>query len=125
MEELAEAILGFLPENRVHEILDQHGLPERTAKTITDRTTLFDELETIRERSYAYNDEEEVEGLRAVGAPVIDRDETVLGSLSVAGPTSQLKGAPFNEELPKQVQRAANVIEMKINMATHGTESRV
>lgn len=120
-----KAILAFLPEDRVDDILDEHGLPERTANTITDRDELHDELATVRERGYAYNDEEEVEGLRAVGAPVIDRDDTVLGSLSVAGPTSRLKGTPFDEELPEQVQRAANVIEVNINMATHGSESRV
>ncbi|MFC6888857.1 IclR family transcriptional regulator [Halorubrum trueperi] len=119
-----KAILAFLSEDCVDEILEQHGLPERTANTITDREKLQDELATIRERGYAYNDEEEVEGLRAVGAPVIDRDEAVLGSLSVAGPTSRLKGTPFNEELPEQVQRAANVIEVNINMATHGNDSK-
>lgn len=120
-----KAILAFLSEDHVDDILDEHGLPERTANTITDRDELHDELATVRERGYAYNDEEEVEGLRAVGAPVIDRDDTVLGSLSVAGPTSRLKGTPFDEELPEQVQRAANVIEVNINMATHGPESRV
>lgn len=118
-----KAILAFLPEDRVDDILDQHGLPERTANTITDRDTLFDELDAVRDRGYAYNDEEEVEGLRAVGAPVIDRDGNVLGSLSVAGPTSRLQGEAFAEDLPEKVQRAANVIEVNINMATHGTES--
>ncbi|MFD1571021.1 IclR family transcriptional regulator [Halorubrum laminariae] len=118
-----KVILAFLPDARVNEILNQHGLTERTANTITDRDELADELATVQERGYAYNDEEEVEGLRAVGAPVIDRDDTVLGSLSVAGPTSRLKGTFFDEELPEQVQRAANVIEVNINMATHGAES--
>jgi DNA-binding IclR family transcriptional regulator len=119
-----KAILAFFPEDRVDEVLEQHGLPERTANTITDLETLHDELATIRERGYAYKDEEEVEGLRAVGAPVIDHEETVLGSLSIAGPTSRLKGTPFNEDLPEQVQRAANVIKMNINIATHGTGSK-
>jgi DNA-binding IclR family transcriptional regulator len=119
-----KAILAFLPADERERILDRHGLPERTANTITDRDELLDELATVRDRGYAYNDEEEVEGLRAVGAPVIDRDDTVLGSLSVAGPTSRLKGEAFDEELPEEVQRAANVIEVNINMATHGTDSR-
>ena len=120
-----KAILAFLSEDRVEGILDQHGLPKRTANTITDRDRLFEDLATIRDRGYAYNDEEEVEGLRAVGAPVIDRDDNVLGSLSVAGPTSRLKGTPFEEEFPEKVQRAANVIEVNINMATHGADSGV
>jgi DNA-binding IclR family transcriptional regulator len=118
-----KAILAFLPDERVHTILDQHGLPERTANTITDRDALLDELDAVRDQGYAYNDEEEVEGLRAVGAPVIDRGGNVLGSLSVAGPTSRLKGEQFAEQLPEQVQRAANVIEVNINMATHDTDA--
>jgi DNA-binding IclR family transcriptional regulator len=85
-----KAILAHLPRERVDEILTQHGLPERTPYTITDRDELVDELRTVREQGYACNDEEEIEGLRAVGAPVIDRHGDVLGSLSVAGPTSRL-----------------------------------
>jgi DNA-binding IclR family transcriptional regulator len=115
-----KAILAYLPRSRVEGILDQHGLPERTANTITDRAELFEELDTVRQQGYACNDEEEVEGLRAVGAPVIDRNDNVLGSLSVTAPTSRLKGAQFNEELPETVQSAANVIEVNVNMATHG-----
>ncbi|MFB6109162.1 MAG: IclR family transcriptional regulator [Haloplanus sp.] len=118
-----KAILAYLPEERVDEILDQHGLPAQTANTITDRSDLFEKLETVRERGYAYNDEEEVEGLRAVGAPVIDRNDNVLGSLSVAGPTSRLKGEQFTSEIPERVQSAANVIEVNVNMATHDDES--
>ena len=64
-----------------------------------------------------------MEGLRAVGAPVIDREGTVLGSLSVAGPTSRLKGEQFDDVLPEKVTRAANVIEVNVNMATQGTNS--
>lgn len=117
-----KAILAFLPRDRVDEILDQHGLPEQTANTITDRDELYEELDAVRQQEYAHNDEEEVQGLRAVGAPVIDRDENVLGSLSVAGPTSRLKGEQFEERLPEKVQSAANVIEVNVNMATHGSE---
>lgn len=118
-----KVILAFLPEARVDEILTQHGLAERTTNTITDREELTEELLTVREQGYACNDEEEVEGLRAVGAPVIYRDGNVLGSLSVSGPTSRLKGSFFDEELPEQVQRAANLIEVNVNMAIHEAES--
>lgn len=117
-----KAILAYLPKDRVDDILDQHGLPKQTPNTITDRDELFDELEKVREQGYASNDEEEVEGLRAVGAPVIDRHEDVLGSLSVAGPTSRLKGDQFREDLPEKVQSTANVIEVNINMEAYGSE---
>lgn len=113
-----KAILAFLPDSRIREIVDTHGLPAQTEKTITDIETLFDELTTVRERGYAYNDEEEIAGFRAVSAPVRSPDGEVLGSLSVSGPTSVVKGDRFRESLPEKVVRSANIIEVNINMET-------
>ena len=111
-----KAILAYLPRERVQEILDERGLPARTERTITDTESLFAELERVRERGYAYNDAEEIEGFRAVGAPVRGTDGEVLGSLSVSGPTSVMQGDRFKEELPQRVTQSANVIEVNINM---------
>lgn len=113
-----KAILASLPRERVEEIIDEHGLPAQTANTITDAEALFAELEQIRERGYAYNDAEEIDGFRAVGAPIRDADDRVLGSLSVSGPTSIMQGDRYQEELPQRVTRSANVIEVNINMNT-------
>jgi DNA-binding IclR family transcriptional regulator len=110
------AILAALPRDRVEEIIDEHGLPAQTANTITDRETLFAELETIHERGYAYNDEEEIDGFRAIGAPICDADGRVRGSLSISGPTSIMQGKRYHEALPERVTRSANVIEVNINM---------
>ncbi len=113
-----KAILAFLPDDRVRAIVDTHGLPARTENTITDIETLFDELAAIRGRGYAYNDEEEIEGFRAVGAPIRASDGRVLGSLSVSGPRSVMKGDRFRKSLPEEVMRSANIIEVNINMET-------
>lgn len=40
--------------------------------TITDREVLFSELGQTRERGYAYNDEEEIRGFRAINASIKD-----------------------------------------------------
>ncbi|ELZ30553.1 ArcR family transcription regulator [Halosimplex carlsbadense 2-9-1] len=112
-----KAILAFLPQHRVEAIVDRHGLPRRTANTITDREELFDHLATVRERGYAVNDEEEIEGLRAVGAPIRDRDGDVLGSISISGPTSLVDGDTFYEALPERVMETANIIEVNRNMS--------
>lgn len=113
-----KAILAYLSRKKVTSILDQHGLPQHTPQTITDRKTLYEELDTIRERGYAFNDEEEVNGFRAVGAPVLRPDGEVLGSLSVSGPTSVLDDDRFYEEIPDAVTHAANVIEVSMNMSS-------
>ena len=108
---LGKAILAYLPRGRVDEIVDTHGLPEFTDQTITTRAELYEELETIRDRGYAFDNEEKIEGLRCVAAPVKD-DDGVLGAVSVSGPSSRMKGERFREDLPDKVLRSANVIEI-------------
>jgi len=44
-----KAVLAELPEERVQEIIDTHGLPAMTEESITDPGHLFDELSEIRE----------------------------------------------------------------------------
>jgi len=115
---LGKAILAYLPEERVDEIIDQHGLPRSTENTITDRDALFDELERVRERDgIAFNKEEQLRGVRAVGAPVQDANGTVIGALSVSGPTHRMKGARLNEEMPDMVLGTANELELGIEYA--------
>jgi DNA-binding IclR family transcriptional regulator len=113
-----KSVLAHLPEEKVERIIDEHGLPRRTENTITDRETLFEELARIRERGYARNDEEEVPGLRAVGAPIIDSDGGVLGAISISAPHSRLQGERFETELPETVVQTANVIELNLETSS-------
>lgn len=111
-----KAILAHLSHGQIQKIIGQHGLEKRTKNTITDPTTLLERVELICERGFAYNDEEEVEGFRAVAAPIRMADGTVLGSISVSGPTSYLDDTTFRETLPEQVMNTAKIIEVNINM---------
>ncbi|RZH67846.1 IclR family transcriptional regulator [Natrinema altunense] len=85
-----KAMLALLSDERVREILDRWGLPATTAHTITDESTLFDELETIRRRGYATNDEELIDGYRSIGAAITGPDDAVIGAFSVGGPAYRL-----------------------------------
>lgn len=111
---LGKAILAFLPEERVVEIVDRHGFPRVTENTITDRETLFEELEEVRERGIATDDEERIPGVRCVAAPFHDPEGEVAGAVSVSGPKSGLQDETFSRELPDQVTRASNVIEVNL-----------
>lgn len=111
---IGKAILAYLPDERVRAIYDEYGLPRRTENTITDFETLQTELQEVRERGYAVNDEEEIIGLRAVGAPVRQSNGSVLGAISVSGPLTRMKGETFETTIPEQVMQAANLIELNI-----------
>jgi len=111
---LGKAILAHLPADRVDEILEYHGLPSSTPRTVTDRQTLEAELEEIRASGFAFDDEERLKGLRCVAAPILSNEGRVLGAVSVSGPTTRLKGSRFEEELPEMVLQAVNVTELNV-----------
>ena len=111
---LGKAILAHLPEDRAREILDRHGLPAATPNTITDRKQLHETLAEIRECGIAYCGQERVEGLQCVAAPVLGRDDEVLGAISVAAPTTRLTDERFAKKIPELVLQAANVVEINI-----------
>ncbi|AEH39147.1 IclR family transcriptional regulator [Halopiger xanaduensis] len=85
-----KAMLAAMSEDHVRSILDRWGLPATTEQTITSESTLFEELETIRRRGYAVNDEELIEGYRSIGAAVTGPDGDVLGAFTVGGPTYRM-----------------------------------
>lgn len=117
-----KAILSQLDRERVESIIEQHGLSERTDQTTTDPEQLFNELEQIREEGVAYNDEEEIEGFRAVGVPICTRHGDVLGSVSISGPVSFLQEETFRSEIPDLAIKTANLIEVNINMSDRSVE---
>ena len=111
---LGKAILATLDEERREGVLDRHGLPEQTPQTVTDREELLAQLDDIRERGYAYDDEERLAGLRCVAAAVQSNSGRVLGAVSISGPTNRLRGDRFREELPQELLEAVNVIELNV-----------
>jgi DNA-binding IclR family transcriptional regulator len=111
---LGKATLAYLPEERVDEIIETHGLPSVTENTVSNETDLIEELEEIRDRGYALDDGERIEGLRCVAAPVTDNGGVAIGAISVSGPKNRLRENRFNEELPDKVTGVANVIELNM-----------
>ncbi|MFC5136414.1 MULTISPECIES: IclR family transcriptional regulator [Haloferacaceae] len=111
---MGKAILAQLPQKRIDEIIEQHGLPEMTESSIVDRDGLDEELEQIRQQGFALDRGEHVKRLRGVGAPVLGPDGGVCGAVSVAGPERELQDEFFNEELPDTVLDTTNIIELRL-----------
>jgi len=83
---LGKAILASLPRQQVLEFVRTHGFRSYTRNTITRLSLLESELRRTRERGYAVDDEEREDGLRCIGAPVLDHTGRVVAAISIAGP---------------------------------------
>ncbi|WP_226013348.1 IclR family transcriptional regulator [Halomicrobium salinisoli] len=111
---LGKTIMANRPREEVEEIVDRRGLPAVTETTVSDREELFEVLDEVRERGYAYDDEERVKGMRCVAAPITDDDGRAIAAVSVSGPKSRMRGDRFEEEIPELILRSANVIEVNL-----------
>ncbi len=65
-------------------------LVRRTKSSITSRTKLLAELETVRRNGFAVIKNELEEGLVAVAAPIREIDGSVIGAISISGPTPRI-----------------------------------
>lgn len=108
-----KAILAQLPRAEAERIVDERGLPARTERTITDPERLFEELEATRDRGYALNLGEDLEGIRAVGVPIVFEGR-VLGALSVAGPAHRLTTERCENELVETLFAAVDDVELNL-----------
>lgn len=101
-------------------------LEQRTARTISNRTTLDADLALTRQRGYAIANEELEPGLVAIAAPVCrggDGDGHVVAALSVSGPSSRLTG----DEIPAAAARcvaAADAMSVILGYRPHGERAR-
>jgi DNA-binding IclR family transcriptional regulator len=110
-----KALLATMSDERVAEISDRWGLPRRTENTITSQAELFDELEAIRERGFAYSDGEAVNGLRAVGYPVRGINDDVVCAISLFGPSYRMTDNRFRTEIPNILKSSVERLERTIS----------
>ena len=88
---LGKAMLSCLDEREVKRIVQTYPIREYTPNTANDVKALLTELERVRQRGYAVDDEEFELGLRCVGAPIRDYTGEMVGAIGVAGPSTRLK----------------------------------
>jgi len=84
---LGKVLLAYRTLDEFNQFVKEHGLPPRTARTITSKVRLLQELETVRLGEYASSNEEEFVGGRAVAAPIVDGFGKVCAAVSGAGPS--------------------------------------
>jgi len=81
--------LAHLPPHDLDAVLSQ-PLTSYTDRTITEPDILRQELEAVRQQGYGFDDEGFEAGIRAVSAPIYDREANVVAAMSVPGPTSRM-----------------------------------
>ena len=109
-----KAILASWSDNRVRSVIEQWGLPEVTAHTITSEEALFEQLEAIQHRGYAVNNQQHLDGIHSIGAAVMYPDNSVFGGISIAGPHYRMDKTRIENYLAPELLEAVDIIETRL-----------
>jgi len=85
-----KALLAHYPPERLAHLIESHGLPAATEKTIVTPQALRHNLDQARVRGFAVDDEEAAHGIRCVAAPIFDHTGEVIAAISISGPASRI-----------------------------------
>ncbi|HEY8369298.1 MAG TPA: IclR family transcriptional regulator [Thermodesulfobacteriota bacterium] len=81
---VGKLLLAFGPPGLLDEVIAERGLPAMTPATITDRARLVRELERIRQQGYSVSEEENVEGVYGLAAPIRNHAGEVIGAVHIS-----------------------------------------
>lgn len=117
-----KAVLAEMSPDEIEEIVEYWGMPADTEHTITSVEELQIELDTIRKRGYAINDEELIEGFRSIGMTVHYPNERILGALSIGGPKYRIDTEPEAAHV-QNLQNTVDSFEHQISEGLHNEEN--
>lgn len=110
-----KAILAALPEDRLDAILSTQELVEFTDHTLTSRSELIDDLETVRTRRLAVDREEWQTDLRGIATSISGPTGDVFGAVYVLSPMESMSGKRFQQDIPGLVLSSANQIRKDLH----------
>lgn len=85
----AKVLLTRESDDRLRDMIREEGLPRFTARSIVDEQDYLDEIQNVRSRGYAMDDEEYLSGIRAVAVSLDNREGPSL-AVWVVGLTSTM-----------------------------------
>src|SRR5262249_38912601 len=93
-------MMAFMSREKVENIIRETKLAPRNAAHVPTKDEILNDLIRIRRRGYLISAGETVEGGAAVAAPVIDRNERVVGAIAIRGPTTRMSPALLRRYAP-------------------------
>ena len=87
---IGKVLLANAGAVKIKNYLEQKNLAAFTGNTFSDPAELQNELQKIKTRGYAFDNEEKSTGMRCVAAPIFDLYGEVIAGISISGPSIRL-----------------------------------
>jgi IclR family transcriptional regulator, pca regulon regulatory protein len=111
---MGKAILAFVPEERLEEVIEHTEFVPLGPNTLTDPKAFRKELDKIRASGIAVNDEELAYGLRSIAAPIHSHSGEVVAALNLAVHRTMVSMDDLIERFGPAVTQAARDISLSM-----------
>jgi DNA-binding IclR family transcriptional regulator len=108
-----KAHIAFDAEEQIQQTLPER-LEQRTPRTIVDRAALIEQLQTVARDGYAMECGEYIEEISAAAVPIRDYTRSVVGSLSVAGPSYRMAPERIISEIAPHLLEAGRELSHRL-----------
>jgi IclR family acetate operon transcriptional repressor len=105
---VGKALLAQLDDDRVRGVVHRVGLPRHTARTHVSEAALLEDLDAIRSRGYAVDEQEQEDGVRCVAVPVGPAELSAM-AVSVSGPVTRITDDVVARAVPLLVEAGARL----------------
>lgn len=115
----AKVLLAYLSEEEQQGAIEKMTFERIANRTIPSKEKLMEEIKEIRQVGYAFSYEERVEGGFSTSAPIKNRENELIASVSMAGPifrVNEEKIKVYCEELIQIAEQISNDIVQKTKM---------
>lgn len=110
---LGKAMLAYLPTETFEECIKLERV-QYTDYTIVEEEALRKEILLTRQRGYSLDNQEHEYGVRCLGVPIFNLDNTLLGALSISSPSFEFDNLRERDELVHQLKAAARVMRERL-----------
>lgn len=104
-----KAIMAYISEEQLRPILS--NLQSRTVNSIVSPDAMRQELQQIRAKGYAVDDEENALGIRCVAAPIFGHTRSVVASVCISAASAYLAPQEMPNLAPDVVETAQRISE--------------
>jgi IclR family pca regulon transcriptional regulator len=113
---MGRVLLAGLPDESLTATLDASDVRDLTGRTLTDRSALAGEIQSVRERGWSIVDGELEPGLRSVAVPLRARDGRVVAALNVSTSATRDSIDRVRDAYLPSLQGAAAAIEAELRL---------
>lgn len=87
---IGKLLLAYLDDKTQKNIIEETGLPAVSKNTISDYEEFRKELSRIRKLEYSTANEESIEGVMGMAAPIKDSENQVIAGICISAPVSRV-----------------------------------